>query len=282
MHRFRERWASVVLASVIVVLAVLVLVDLVVSAAGGGAGSGDGRAWLGMWLGFAMAAVAIAVGVVVIVRGKPGETHYWGMVGALTLAALVTGACWYRPAAPYAGQRAEAIPMRIGEWRGVRHTIDERTKRVLATEDMIMRSYRRGTDVVGLAVIFAMGSRKVAHPPEQCYAAGGSELEDSAEDSFATKDGRTVGVRRLVVVTQKVTTAVLYWYRAGDLNTPSFVRQQWHVILSSLNPFVRSQRRVALIRLTTGLTGQGDMLRARALLKEFAREVFPEIEAKLK
>ena len=223
-------------------------------------------------------------GAVMVKFGRRGDAHYWGMLGALTLAALLTGAYSYKPKVPQMGDIAEQIPLTIGDWRGVSHEVSEGTKKILKTEDIIMRTYRnQETDEsVGLAVIFAMSKRKVAHPPEQCYAADGYEIEQIEEDSFTTKEGQTVKARHLLIVRKGNDQVVLYWYRAGKLNTPSLVRMSLHVILSNL--LMRPQTRVGLIRLATSIadTDAATIAAARERLKRFAREILPEIEAKLK
>jgi len=280
MPDVRTGRSRIILACVIIALAVVVAVGLIVSASR----DDDPGAWSGRALGFIMVAVSLAMGAAMIKFGKPGDTHYWGMAGALTIAALLTGAYSYKPEAPQMGDFAEKIPLRIGEWRGTSHEVSEGTKKVLKTEDIIMRSYQnqRTQEAVGLAVIFAMSKRKVAHPPEQCYAADGYEIEQIEEDCFTTEEGQTVKARHLLIMRKNNDQVVLYWYRAGQLNTPSLVRMSLHVILSNL--LMRPQTRVGLIRLATTIENADDatIAAARERLKRFAREVLPEIEDKLK
>ena len=280
MPDVRTGRSAIILACVIIALAVVVGVGLIVSASR----DDDPEAWSGRALGFVMVAVSLAMGAAIIRFGKPGDTHYWGMAGALTIAALLTGAYSYKPKAPQMGDIAEKIPLSIGEWRGTSHEVSEGTKKILKTEDIIMRTYQnqRTQEAVGLAVIFAMSKRKVAHPPEQCYAADGYEIEQIEEDSFTTKEGQTVKTRHLLIMRKNNDQVVLYWYRAGQLNTPSLVRMSLHVILSNL--LMRPETRVGLIRLATTIENADDATIAapRERLKRFAREVLPEIEDKLK
>ncbi len=275
----------------ILVCGAAVLAGLVVAA-----GKDDNTgAWRGRTLGFVMSGVALAVGAAMIGFARRGQTHYWGMVGALTLAALLTGAYSYKTGVPRLGDRAEAIPLVIGDWAGSIHPVDDSTRRALGTDDIVMRSYRRPStisgrgepveprgpdDLVSLAVVLSMGARKVAHPPEQCYAADGFEMNDIALDSFTTKDGQTVRARRLHIIRGNDDQFVLYWYKAGDLNTPVFLEQQIHIILSNL--LMRSET-VALVRLSTQVKSINEKPdEAMGRLKDFARDLFPEIKARLK
>ena len=284
-----------ILACVLVLLAAAVLVGLLVSASQ----DESPRAWAGRRLGFGMGVVALAVGIAMFkATGRSGRP-YWGLVGALTLAALLTGAYSYKPKLPQAGAAAESIAMQVGGWAGETVVEDEKsrkkTEKILGTTDMIMRTYTRGADRVHLAVIHATSNRKVAHPPEQCYAADGFEMEDIARDSFTTHDGTRVDVKRLVIIRGRrrgrpdseaapregvEIQVVYYWYRAGTLNTPDFVRQQIHVILSNL--LMRTGTRVALIRLSSYIQDLREKEDAIRRLKNFSREIFPEIQRCLK
>ncbi len=216
---------------------------------------------------------------------RPGETHYWGMVGALSIATAVAGVYSYKPRVPQVSDRAEQIPMAIGGWLGETIAQDPGTRRVteeiLGTKDIIMRQYRRGSDVVDMTVVFAMGDRKGVHPPEQCSAAEGNELERLTPDSFTTADGRVINVRRLLLTNKAGhSRLMMFWYKVGDFYTGNFARQQFQVIWYNL--LGRSGTRVALIRFSTWIAGHDDEERGARLLKEFAREIFPEIEEKLR
>jgi EpsI family protein len=239
------------------------------------------RAWTGRWPGFAMTGAAFAV-TALMLRNRPAAgTHYWGFVGVLTLSALLAAGYSYNPEETEQSGHAQAIPLEFDGWIGQDREVDPVVIRVLETDDIIQRAYQREQDSVGLAVIFSMNKRKAAHPPEQCYAAQGFEVVELEPDSFSTKDGKTVSARRLILMKGGRYQAVLYWYRAGDLSTGNFLRQQIHVILSSLNPFTPAAKRVALIRLTTPLRELSEKKRAMSTLKDFAGSVFDEVKTAL-
>jgi EpsI family protein len=241
------------------------------------------EAWTGRAFGLAMGAVALGVAAVMIGGRRKGSRPYWRMVGGLAFAALAAGAYSYRPAAPKTAA-ARDIPLQIGEWRGEELGVDETTKEVLGTDDIIMRAYSRPTgepgafDRVVLAVIFARGKRKVAHPPEQCYAGQGFEMLLIEPDTFET-DQRPVNVQHLLI-SKGHAQQVIYWYKAGDLNTPNFLAMQFKVILSSL--LMEPPLRVGLIRLSSTIRpDRGGPEHALKAVKDFAAEIFPEIEKRL-
>jgi len=195
---------------------------------------------------------------------------------------MLTGAYSYKPTLPQEGQRAEQIPLTIKDWIGQSLPVDEGTIKALRTSDIIMRHYVRGKDVVTLAVIFSVGKRRSAHPPEQCYSASGHEMDEIEYDTFSTEDGRSIECKRLVINSKKreQRTAVLYWYKADNLNTAGLVRMSIHSIISDL--MMSSGTRVALIRLTTRLNSLDEKEEALALLKQFAGDALPGIEQALK
>lgn len=277
MPDLRGKRAVIILACVILLLSAFVLTHLVRSAVAEDRPEG----WQGRIFGFAMAGVSVVVAAFIVAFAKRGETHYWGMVGALVIAALLTGGYSYKTQRFQTGYLTETIPLRIGDWQGIPQTVDDETYRVLETRDIIQRLYVRGNDRVYMAVIFAMGKRRVAHPPEQCFGALGMEFEEIAKDSFTTAEGVRIEGRRLVMSKDDRKQTSFYWYKAGDLNTGSFVVQQIHIILSSL--LMRSDTRVALIRLDADMQNlkPAERQRAMALIRKFAREVFPEIERAL-
>lgn len=276
MPDLRGKRATVLMACIIIVCAAAAVIALFYAASQ----DNDAGAWKGRTFGFVMGGVGLAVGVAMIPFSKPGETHYWGFVCGMTMAAILTGAYSYKSKVPQAGDRAQKIPLEIKDWIGRSLTVDKSTIKALKTSDIVMRNYKRGSDVISLAVIFSMGKRRSAHPPEQCYGASGYEMELIEYDTFDTADGGTADCKRLVINKDKRRTAVLYWYKADKLNTGSIVRMSLHSILSDL---MMSSTRIALIRLTTPLASLDDeeKKRAFALLKEFARDALPEIEKAL-
>ncbi len=281
MSELRGRRSSVILGCVTAAVAGLALVLLLLAAGR----DPHANAWGGRAFGLATTAAALVVGLAAVLFARPNETHYWGMVGALSISAAIAGAYSYKPRVPQASDRAEQIPMAVGGWLGQTIVQDPDTRRtteeVLGTRDIVMRQYRRGNDMVDMTVVFAMSDRKGVHPPEQCSAAEGNELERLTADSFTAADGRVIGVRRLLLTNKGGhSRLMMFWYKVGDFYTGNFARQQFQVIWQNL--LGRSGVRVALLRFSTLVAGHDDEERGARLLKEFAREIFPEIEEKLR
>jgi len=238
-------------------------------------------AWSGRAFGLGAGVLAILLGGCMLRFGRPSDLHYWSSIAALSLATVLTGAYWYHPAQPQASDRAKAISKFIGGWICTSDSdMPEKDMEVLGTTDVLARTYQRGEDGVELVVVFSLGNRRAAHAPEQCLSAQGRELQEMAPDSFTTADGRTINARRLIAIDGARTTAFLYWYKAGDLNTSSIVRESIHSLFASL--LFQRNTRVALIRLATVLRPGEERPAAVARLRDFASDAFPELEEKLR
>jgi EpsI family protein len=246
-------------------------------------GDDEPLAFTNRLFGLVIAEMSLVVGFAMMLYSKPGETQYCTLVFGMTIAAVLTGAYSYKPAMPQEGQRAEQISRRFKGWVGHSQKVDESTMKALKTRDIIMRTYVRGADSVTLAVIFSQGKRRSAHPPEQCYKASGNEMEMLEYGTFAAEDGRDIDCKRLLSHHKEEgkRQAVLYWYKADDLNTASLVRMSIHTILADL--MMSAGTRVALIRLSVNLTSDNKEERAQAfaVLDDFAKDALPEIEEAL-
>ena len=116
------------------------------------------------------------------------------------------------------------FPKEIGDWRGEDIPLSERDFAILETKNLIIREYKNSNaDSIYLYIIYSEENRKALHPPEICYTGGGAatilkktiaQITDNLKaNMFAIESGQQ---RQLVV----------YWFKAGDFNTPSYLKQQ--------------------------------------------------------
>ena len=95
--------------------------------------------------------------------------RYVKVVLLLILTAVLSILYLYPTKTPPKAKYAEKLPTTLLDWHGVDSPVDEETKAVLETDDVLMREYRRGAESpILLSVVFAEENRKVAHPPEVC------------------------------------------------------------------------------------------------------------------
>ncbi|MGQ9609408.1 MAG: exosortase C-terminal domain/associated protein EpsI [bacterium] len=168
------------------------------------------------------------------------------------------------------------IPLIIGNWYGKELGMDERTYKILETKDAIMREYINSNDTVLLAIVFSQDNRKVAHPPEVCFAGGGWERSDRGIETLII-NGREIKMNRLILQKDSWKQVVLYLYKSGDKLTENYYAQQFNIIL---NGMLSKDTSSALIRVSANVY-DGDVSEKIALTKNFFREIIPIIEQKL-
>ena len=159
------------------------------------------------------------------------------------------------------------FPMTVGEWQATDIPLSERDYEILETKNLIMRDYKntKGNSVY-LYIVYSENNRKVTHPPELCLTGGGLTIVDKSSVQL------TNNIRGVKLLMEKGDSRelVVYWFRAGSLNTDSYVKQQLKVVFDLL----RGRRTsCALIRLSTAIKENGE--EALGLIKEFCRPIEP-------
>jgi EpsI family protein len=160
------------------------------------------------------------------------------------------------------------FPLKIGEWQGKDVPISENDYAILATKNLIMREYdAQDKQPVVLYIVYSGDNRKSLHPPEICYTgSGGTILEKSIVPL-------TVGLKanKFTIEERHLKQLVVYWFRADNLNTPSYIKQQ---IRTALYRTFGKQASGAMIRMST-VVKHGEDAQALQTIKGFARLIEP-------
>ena len=169
---------------------------------------------------------------------------------------------------------AQDVPMIVGDWYGRDIPMDERTYEILETKDTFMREYvnSSGGKVI-LAVVCAANNRKVAHPPEVCFAGGGWS-RNSKDIQTVRAGSKTVKANRLILQKDTEKQVALYLYKAGEKLTPNYYLQQFNIIL---NGMLHKNVSSALIRISAHSVGD-DVEDATERVRKFAGQVIPILE----
>ncbi len=167
-----------------------------------------------------------------------------------------------------------SIPKTLGDWQGHDDPLSERQYRLLETRDVLLRTYRnqRTSEEVLACVVVAEGDRKVAHPPEVCYQGQGWTVLEMRRAGLDLGGPRPVQWMRVRLGTTE--EVVLFWYRAGQQETNSVLRQHWNGLLAEWR---REPIRSGLIRFSTRLKG-GDGLAGERTVGRFAAEFLPVLD----
>jgi EpsI family protein len=175
------------------------------------------------------------------------------------------------------------FPEIIGDWHSVKDWYaqnPETAKAVfenLETEDTIYREYK---DVSGnsidLVIVYSPHNRKVVHPPDICFQGGG--WQQQIKDARATPFSLALGldrVNRLVLDRGGQKQIALYWYKSGNHQMSSFMKQQVGYLINSV---LRRERGSALIRLSTYADSADKVAEKTQQLEAFAKQVVPLVD----
>jgi EpsI family protein len=199
---------------------------------------------------------------------------------ALTIVLVVTEA----RAARVADLAAKAIPATIVDgksvWTSTELPFSEEEMQILETRDYVSRTYRDGRDVpVDLCVVFSEDNRKGTHPPDICLEGAGYRIL-SRELRTVTEGGEPLTVCEIVTTGNTAATGAgsyfyfAYFYKCGDMFTPSFYKQQMQIVWNGL---MRRNAAGALIRFSTPMSSLADVDAARARTDRLLAATFPYI-----
>ena len=161
--------------------------------------------------------------------------------GAPLAAAAVLAVGWWLLRAAAAPSRASALPepptpsRLAGVWTGTVLPNDPRSLSLLETDDVTLMEYHLGQEppVWFVRVGGFGGNRAAFHPPELCYV--GSDFNVLERGSMtALIGGRAHRLMRLVVAHQGQRREAWYWFTADGRTTPSYLTQQWWLMVDAL------------------------------------------------
>jgi len=165
------------------------------------------------------------------------------------------------------------FPATIDGWTSEELTITEDEFRILETRNAFVRQYT-GPDggKVILFIVYSQSNRKVAHPPEICYAGGGVSILDSAHDTVPVdSSGSSILVNKLRLESGTEKQLSYYWFKVGDSYTSNYWKQQTLIALKTL---LGKPAGSALVRISTDVGSEGEVA-AVERIKKFSQVVVP-------
>jgi EpsI family protein len=172
-------------------------------------------------------------------------------------------------------------------WTSIPMTFTETEMEILETRDYMFRSYSDGKGPsVDMCVVFSEDNRKGTHPPDVCLEASGYRTM-SRSDRVVMVDGTALTLRELVTTGEggggrggagEQYMYFAYFYKCGDLFTPSFYQQQVEIIWNGLT---RRNAAGALIRFSTPMSGYADLAGARSRTDALLAAAFPYLKKNL-
>lgn len=169
------------------------------------------------------------------------------------------------------GIRVEKFPTTVGEWTSTEIPLSERDYEILETKNLFMRDYENSKgQVVNFYLIYSEDNRKVSHPPEVCYMGSGVTIADKTQTQITD----SIRANKLLVEMADSRQIVVYWYKAGDLHTNNYLRQQLKTVIDRT---FGKRTSGALIRLSVDLK-DGDEDAGLELIRSFFAEVEPILD----
>lgn len=163
------------------------------------------------------------------------------------------------------------FPKVIGEWKAQDIPLDQRVYELLETKNLIMRNYiNKQGESVNCYIIYSQDNRKVAHPPEICLQGEGATVVEKT--TIQVTD--SIKATKLILEKSLSRDLVVYWYKAGNLNTNDYIKQQLKI---AINRMLRKSSSGALIRLVTEIKGESQD-KALSLIQTFAKQIEPLIQ----
>ena len=165
----------------------------------------------------------------------------------------------------------KTIPLRINDWAGEEIMVSDRDKRLLGTENVLLRRYRKGEDTINLYILECASNRASFHPPEYCYVGGRTEMIEKGVRTISW-GGEPIDAHRFIFMGPRGRSLVYYWYTFGEKLLSSYYRQQLHVIASNI---LGDPQSALLVRISVDgsfSTEIGDQI-----IEDFAGEIMPAI-----
>jgi len=160
------------------------------------------------------------------------------------------------------------FPMTIGEWQGKELPLSELDYKILETKNLFVRDYKNaGGNSVMLYVVYSEDNRKVSHPPEVCYMGGGVTIVDKSTVELSP----AIKAMKMIVENKDSQQMVVYTFKAGDIYTAQYTKQQWKVVFDRL---LGKRTAGALIRFSTNIKDNNAQTAFR-LIKSFCSEIEP-------
>lgn len=184
--------------------------------------------------------------------------------------ASILGIVSYLPAKLDSGKLVKManFPKQIGEWQSRDIELSKQDYEILETNNLIMREYKNTKgEAVLLYIVYSEDNRKVSHPPEVCYMGSGATVVEKEK----LKLSNSINANKMLAESPNNQQIVIYWYKAGSLNTNNYLKQQLKIALARTFGKCTSG---ALIRLSADIKEDNETA-ALNLLKSFTSQIEP-------
>lgn len=110
-------------------------------------------------------------------------------------------------------------PETFGAWNGTDLSFEDAVVEELKADDLLIRRYRRGDDLLWLCMVYHQNRRLGAHDPRVCYQSQGYLVDPGTRVALAG-GAAELTANRFVVERRDDRRVVYYWWVTDGLNTP--------------------------------------------------------------
>lgn len=173
-------------------------------------------------------------------------------------------------------EKVKQIPLRIGDWQGKDHDLDQLVYDILETRAILHRSYRnsQGQEVF-LSLVYYEETKVDFHAPEGCMGGQGVKTKKTpATLNIISTDGKKkpLEVNKLIQQQDNSTTLVYYFYKTGAFIGRNYIKLRLNLVL---NKFKGARKSGSLIRVSTPLSGNDNGKKSHAELETFVSDLYP-------
>ena len=200
----------------------------------------------------------------------------WLVILVLLAATGLYGAL-HPPANLAAGRGVlKQVPEILGDWNGTELSFEDAVIDELHPDDLLVRRYTHGADLVWLCIVYHQNRRYGAHDPHLCYEAQGYHIENEHDAPLASGDaGAGIPARWFVARRAKGSRLVAYWWDTAGLRTTDPTRWRERMALRGA---LDNRSWGAFVRVETPIESD-DEAAARRRLEDFGVRVGASLPA---
>ncbi len=170
------------------------------------------------------------------------------------------------------------FPMKIGKWKGVKLSMEQRFIDVLDFTDYVMADYQDNSGkVVNFYAAYYKSQQKGAsiHSPATCLRGGGWRFTRAGRAELSLSSGKTMPVNRAVIEKGSIRQICYYWFPSrGRILTNAYEMK----FFNFWDALTRHRTDGALIRVITLVYPDEDVKTAENRMHRFIKELIPVLK----
>jgi len=174
----------------------------------------------------------------------------------------------------------QAIPMKVGKWKGQDVSLDETVYEILETRAIIHRSFTLDNgDNIFLSVVHYHDTKVDFHAPEACLGGRGEKTTKTTKaiTLFSGAQKRTIDMAEIIATKPTGQTLTYYFFKSGKFIGSNYIKMRLSI---ASNKLVRNDTRGSLVRISTTII-PGNLATTKVILIDFMENLFPYIQQSL-